>query len=113
MKCLNVKTRHKLKILLFFISLTLFGTQTIYAIKLCDSTFKSFDSLGYKTKVEKWKNGQACGAWLYYENGFLTKKEKYKKGILHYTLFYNKIGKVITTVDRKGKVRNYKPCNCK
>ncbi len=108
------KIAKKIAVLFFFISIALLSPNKAMAFYSCDSSSKIRDSTGLVIKLEKYKNGLACGTWLYYnKNGSVIKKEKYKRGLLRYTLLLNEKGQLLESIDRKGKHRMYKPCNCK
>lgn len=95
---------------LLLISLLCFSAAKLTA---CDSiSVKRYDN-GKKEFVKKYENGQNCGFWKFYRpDGIIERKEKYKKGILVFTWFYNEEGKLIRSVNRKGKEKVYRACNC-
>jgi antitoxin component YwqK of YwqJK toxin-antitoxin module len=80
----------------------------------CDSAAVTKYSNGNKSLIAKFEKGNPCGKWRYFdEEQHLIKKEKYINGLLVFSWSYNKKGKITETINRKGKIRKYKPCNCK
>lgn len=57
-------------------------------------------------------NGNKEGLWKCVQNNKVVKKEIYKNGVLKTYSIYNQKGEVIETRDKKGRIRNYKPCGC-
>ncbi len=57
-------------------------------------------------------NGNKDGVWKCFQNNKVVKKETYKNGVLKTYSVYNQKGEVIETRDKKGRIRNYKPCGC-
>lgn len=66
-----------------------------------------------KPKVKgHYKLGQKEGIWYELdENGNMFKKEKFKQNISQWQIFYEK-GKVIRTIDKKGKIKERSKCGC-
>jgi len=80
----------------------------------CDSTSVIRFANGKRNIVKKFNNGLACGRWSYYSTeNYLIKRERYKKGELVFTWIYNDEGRVAETINKKGKHRKHKHCNCK
>jgi hypothetical protein len=83
-------------------------------VHACDSTVTLRHPNGNKSLVKKYDNGLPCGKWSYYsEQQRLTRKEKYKDGLLVFTWIYNDEGRIAETINKKGKHKKYHPCNCK
>lgn len=62
--------------------------------------------------VKNYKNGIRHGIWSYYlPGGSIEKRVKYKRGKILYQLYYEE-DKVYKTIDKKGKVRYKKKCDC-
>ena len=80
----------------------------------CDSTSIIRFGNGKKNIIQKFDDGHPCGKWSYFSlNQDLLKRERYKNGILVFTWIYNDEGRVAETIDKKGKHKKHKHCNCK
>lgn len=59
------------------------------------------------------KNGEKHRLWMFYdEKGIVIKKEKWKNGTLQWQVFYNERGRIIKTVDKNGKEKEFSGCGC-
>lgn len=98
----------------FFLLLAcLFSLQLLHAATEADSTIRIYHDNG-KLKVKAtMKDGSWDGIMREYdEEGRLRIKIKYKKGEKRWEQHFNEKGRLIEVIDRKGKVRKLKDCNC-
>ena len=94
--------------------LALFLTAGWKTLCACDSTAIINHANGNKHIVAKYNNNMPCGRWAYYNlEQKVYKREKYKNGKLVFTWLYNDKGRITQTINKKGKKREYAPCNCK
>jgi hypothetical protein len=107
-----------LGILLFGLSLSSFCQNYSPTYSNCDSNqSKTVQCIEYhpnkqKAFVAKYKNGLRHGVWQYYHSdGDVDRRIKYKKGKRRWTYIY-KDEKIAVTIDRKGKVRKKRECDC-
>lgn len=81
---------------------------------LCDSVSVTRDSSGHKKSIEKFKNGNPCGAWIYFrENGKRETVIKHNRKGQEKTFRFNDNDKIYEVITYKGKVKKRKTCNCK
>jgi antitoxin component YwqK of YwqJK toxin-antitoxin module len=65
-----------------------------------------------KMKGKK-RNNTNIGTWYYYaNNGKLTKKERWKKGSLAFSINYNEKVKAIEIIYKNGTIKKLKGCGC-
>jgi antitoxin component YwqK of YwqJK toxin-antitoxin module len=58
-------------------------------------------------------SGVKDGQWFYYDiNSSINLKEKWKKGILIWQIYYTPKGKISKTVDKNGTVKTRPACGC-
>jgi len=96
-------------VIIIFILLNLTGVNAQNQTK----KFKNYYENGVlKLKGAK-KNEINVGTWYYYsEKGFITKKERWKKGVLKLTIKYNEKQKVSELIDENGKIKKINGCGC-
>lgn len=58
------------------------------------------------------KNGNKAGYWICKKNGLMIKKERYKSNQLISYMRFDKDGKIIETMNKKGKIKKYSSCGC-
>jgi YD repeat-containing protein len=74
---------------------------------------QAFAGVRDSTVTGKTINGERTGPWKYYDaDHHLIKLERYRHGTLRQTYIYNEKGRVITRINRKGKVVHYRACGC-
>lgn len=90
------------------------GLSLLYeTLHACDSTATKYFENGKKEVVEKYKEGTKCGIWKFFHpTGVILRREKYKNGELAFTWIYNDKGQLIESINKKGKHKKYKACNC-
>jgi len=100
------------KYLALIISLFVFALSTSAQSAPPDGPYIEHHPNG-KPKVKgHYKLGQKEGTWYELdENGNMLKKEKFKQNISQWQIFYEK-GKVIRTIDKKGKIKERSKCGC-
>ncbi len=96
-------------VIIIFILLNLTGVNAQNQTK----KFKNYYENGViKLKGVK-KNEVNVGTWYYYsEKGLLTKKERWKNGVLKLTIKYNEKQKVSEMIDENGKIKKFNGCGC-
>ena len=58
------------------------------------------------------KNGYKTGYWICRKNQLIVKKEKYKSNQLVTYILFDSKGKIIETMNKKGKIKKYSSCGC-
>jgi hypothetical protein len=110
---LKFPTRGRILIRAFFLSAFIYFAfpENVAGRNYSISTTKE---AGSDSLVEKgkFKDGLKHGKWTVYKNGKRLRIEKYKKGTLISFIQFNDRGKVVRTMDKKGRVRSFEPCDC-
>ena len=113
------------RILLFYrryLSLGLFlclGLTGLSQSVSCDTTKNGIkvlcsvkDSNGFVTEIRRYRDGQKHGNWdKFNKKGELVTRNTYKKGKRVWTFNYRD-EEVIQSINKKGKIRNFKGCGC-
>jgi hypothetical protein len=58
------------------------------------------------------KSGNKTGYWICRKNQLIVRKEKYKSNQLVSYMLFDKKGKIIETMNKKGRVKKYSSCGC-
>jgi hypothetical protein len=58
------------------------------------------------------KNGNKTGYWICKKNQTIVKKEKYKSNLLLGYILFDSKGKIIETMNKKGRIKKYSSCGC-
>ncbi|MBI1307971.1 MAG: hypothetical protein GC181_15310 [Bacteroidetes bacterium] len=83
----------------------------------CDTNGRSVlcafkDSTGYVWEIHKFKGGDKSGKWQYFNRkGEVIEERFYRRNKLIWTYYYRD-GQVIRSINKKGKIKNFKGCGC-
>lgn len=58
------------------------------------------------------KSGNKTGYWICRQNQIIVRKEKYKSNQLVGYMLFDKKGKIVETMNKKGRVKKYSSCGC-